>query len=178
MHLDLVDGGGEEGQVDDVRQVLGGEVADPDGPGVADLLGLHDSAPGVDVFAVLLGGPVDEEEIEVIQPQPGQAGLAGVLRGLEALVGGGQLGGDVELLAGHAGGGDGPPDRLLVPVARGDVDQPVAGRQGGGDRGLRLRRREVRDAQTEHRDGVVIVERDGGDGGRRCHVTCLCMEDP
>ena len=44
----------------------------------------------------------------------------------------------------------------------------ITGGLGGGGR-------QFGDAQTEHRDGVVAVEREGGNGGRRCHVTCLCF---
>ena len=177
MQLDLIDRRGEERQVDDIRQVLGREVADPDRTGVADLLGLHDPAPGVDVLAVLLGRPIDQIEVDVVQPKSGQAGFAGVLRGLETLIRGDQFGGDEEFFARDVGFGDGPPDRRLVAIGRGGVDQSVAGRQCGGDRGLDLIGLQFGDAQTEHRDGVVVIERDGGNGGRRCHLTCLCFAD-
>ena len=80
--------------------MLSGEVAHADRAGVADLLGLHQAAPAVDIESAFFGGPVDEVEVHVIQAEPLEAGLAGVLRGLESLIRSRQLGGDEHLGAG------------------------------------------------------------------------------
>ena len=100
----------------------------------------HQAAPAVDVLTVLAGGPVDQVEVDVIQAEPLQAGLAGVLRRLEALVVGGQLGGDEQLVARDARRGDRAADRGLVAVGRRGVDQPVARLQRRGHRAARSRR--------------------------------------
>ena len=83
-------------------------------------------------------GPVDEVQVHVVQAEPFEAGLDGVLGRLEALVLGGQLGGDEQVVARDARCGDGPADRLLVAVGRGGVDQPVADFQRCGDRAFGL----------------------------------------
>ena len=86
MQFDLVDRWCGEAQVGHVGQLLGVEVGDADGPGVADLARFQQTCPGVDVSAVLVDRPVDQEEVDVVQSELGETGPAGVLRGLEPLI--------------------------------------------------------------------------------------------
>ena len=176
VQFDLIDDRRDETQIDQVGQLLGAEVADADRPGVTDLLGLHEPAPGVDVLAVQFHRPGEQAQIDVIHAEARDAGFARVLRALETLVGLRQLGGDEQLITGDARIGDGPADRFFVAACRGGVDQAVAGRQPGGHRGLGLGRRQLGDANAQHRDAVVVAERKGGNPRRRRHVTCLCSE--
>ncbi len=176
MQFDLVDHRCSETQVGHVGQLLGVEVGDADGPGVADLMGFQQPCPGVDISAVLLDRPVDEEEVDIVQPESGESGPAGVLRGLETLIRTRQRGGDVDLAARDRRPGDGPTHGFGAARRRAGVDQAVAGGQRGGDRGLGLLGRQLGDAETDHRNGVVVAEREGGDPRRRRHVTCLSVE--
>ena len=120
---------------------------------------------------VLAGGPVDQIEVDVVQAEPLQAGLDGVLDGLEALIVGGQLGGDEHLGARDARRGDRAAHRGLVAVGRRGVDQPVTGLQRGGYRALGLGVRQLGDAEAQCRDRVVVVEVTVGIGTADRHVT-------
>ena len=117
-----------------VVQVFLGEVAHPDRAGQTVAAGLNQAAEGVHVFAQLRHRPVDEKEVDVVQAEPIQADLAGVLGGVETLVGVGHLGGDEQLGAGNPGGRDGAADGGFVAVHRGGIDQPIADFQCRRDR--------------------------------------------
>ena len=73
-----------------------------------------------------------------------------------------ELGGDVDLVPGDAGGGDGLADALLVAVHLRGVDVPVADLEGGGHRRRGLRRRDLEDAEAELGDGGSVVQGDRG----------------
>jgi hypothetical protein len=75
VQLDLVDRRDEECEVDDRRQVLGGEVGHPDRTGVAVLVGLHYAGPAVDVSAAFFGGPVNEVEVDIARPSRSRLAL-------------------------------------------------------------------------------------------------------
>ena len=84
---------------------------------------------------------------------------------------GGQLGGDEQLLAGHARCGDRPADCFLVAVGGRGVDQPVARFQCRRYGLFGLGVRQLANAEADHRNRVLVVERDGGNRSRRRHVT-------
>ena len=76
----------------------------------------------------------------------------------EALVRGGQLGGDEQFGAGNPGGGDRAADGGFVAVGRSRVDQPAADFQRGRHRAFGLVFRQFSDAEAEHRNGVFVIE--------------------
>ena len=95
--------------------------------GAAVVLQLDQRLPGLDV--AVLGGqrPVDEVEVDVVEPEPVTALLEGAQRLVVAVRVVVQLGGDEDLVARQAGLGDRRADARLVAVHRGGVDVPVAG---------------------------------------------------
>src|SRR6478752_5122434 len=171
MQLDLVDRRGEEGQVDDVGEVFSMEVAHADGPGVAVLLPLHQAAPAVDILALLARRPVDQVQIDVVQPEPLEADLQRILGRLKTQIRGRELGSDEQFLTGDARRGDRPAHRFLIAVGGRGVDQPVAGFQRRRHGLLGLGIRQLTDAEADHRDRVLVVESDGGNRSRRRHGT-------
>jgi hypothetical protein len=101
---------------------------------------------------------VDQEEVDVLQPQPLQRlleGTADIGRPVGVVV---QLGGDVELLARQGGRGDRRPHAGLVGVHLGGVDVAVAGLQGGADHTFGLRWRDLEGAEAELGDRGAVVE--------------------
>jgi hypothetical protein len=80
---------------------------------------------------------VQQVEIDVVDPEPAQAGVEAPQRGVVAVIADPQLGGDEDVPAVDAGAADAVADLALVAVGGGCVDQPVAlGERGldGGDR--------------------------------------------
>src|SRR3954449_4930504 len=86
-------------------------------------------------------------------------------------VGDPELGGDEQLVARDAAGGDGTADGCLVLVGGGGVDVPVAGSEGVGDGLLGLLGRHLVDAEAEDGHLNAVVKREGGDLGG--HVAFL-----
>ncbi len=129
--------------------------------------GLDQAPEGVHVFTELRDRPVDKEEVDVVQPELLQADLDGVLGDVETLVGVGHLGGDEQLRAGNAGGRDGAADRGFVAVDRSGVDQPITDLQRRRHGALGFVVGQFRDAETDHRHRVLVVECNGGDVGAR-----------
>ena len=92
--------------------------------------------------------PVDEEQVEVVEAEVGQAlveGAQGVVAAVEAVV---QLAGHEDLAAVDARAGDGLADALLVAVHLGGVDVPVADLERGRDRLGGLLGRDLVDAEA------------------------------
>src|SRR5947209_12355404 len=158
VQLDLVDRGGDVGQVDGRLHMLLGEVAYPDGAGDAVPAGLDQAAEGVHVFTELRHRPMDQKQVDVVQPEPVQADSGGVLGGLESLVGVRDLGGDEQLRARDSGRRDGAADGGFVAVHRGGVDQPVADFQRRRYGALGFVLGQLGDAETEYRHRVFVVE--------------------
>ena len=102
-------------------------------------------------------------EVDLVEAEPLQRlveGRAGVVGPVEAVV---ELGGDVELVAGDAGGRDRVADALLVAVHLRGVDVAVAGLEGLLDGPCGLLRRHLEHAEAELRDRRVVVEGHGRD---------------
>lgn len=158
MSLDLVDGGDDAGGLDDGVDVLDGEVGDTnvldlglgqgdDGlPGVderdaiieLDLVGLV-GGQGEEVAAHVADegegdGPVDQEEVEVVELQLGEGVVEGLLDVLGAVRIVPQLGGDEDVLALEAeflqALVQALGDLLLVLVDLGQVEVAVASLEG------------------------------------------------
>ena len=155
--LDLVDRRGEAGAVDEVDEPVGVEVRDADGPDRALLVEGAHGAPGAVVVTV---GLMDQVEVEVVEAEALQRGVERLRGVLLARVLHPQLGGDEQLLAGDAAGGDGATDGSLVAVGGGGVEVAVAGRQGVSDGLLGLVSWDLEDAEAEDRHLDAIVEGD------------------
>src|SRR5690606_798871 len=108
-------------------------------------------------------GPVDEQEVDVLEPHPVEGRAQAVDRAVTALEGPVELRRDEELLARDAAAADALRDTGLVAVAGRGVDVAIAGLRrcgdGVGDRGVVERPR----AETELRDRGAGVEGDARD---------------
>ncbi len=151
------------------------EVGDADRTGEPASLQRQQPTPAVHVLALLTRGPVDQVEIDVVEAEAFQARGQRVLGRLVALVGGGQFGGDEQLLARHTRRRDRTADRGLVAVGGGGVEQSVAGLQRRRHRLLGLGVRQLADAETDDRHRVVVVQSDRRNCSRRRHVTYPCL---
>ena len=101
VHLDLVDRRDDGGLLVQPAQVVGLEVGHADRPGPTFGVDPLQRPPGVDVVADLGQRPVDQEEVDLLQPQVGQGlveRLQGVVERVEAVV---QLAGDENLGSGR-----------------------------------------------------------------------------
>ena len=98
----------------------------------------------------------------MVHPEPAEALLEGRQGRVVALLGVPELGGDEDLVAGDARGGDRRPDALLVAVGGGGVDVAVAGRERFLDHLLGLLGRDLEDAEPELGDLDAVVQRQGG----------------
>lgn len=119
----------------------------------------------VRVHVTVAGGqrPVDEVQVQVVQTELLQRGVERAERRVVPLVAVPELGGDEDVVAGHAGGGDGLAGALLVAVDRRCVDAAVPGLQRGGDRLLRLVVRHLPDTEAQLGHLHAVVEDDRGD---------------
>ena len=124
VRLDLVDRRRDLVVGDEVDEPVGVEVRHADGLGQALAVDLLHRPPGAVVVAE---GLVDEVQVDVVEAEPLErrlertpgVALAGVLDP--------ELGGDEQLVARDAAGGDGAADGLLVLVGGGGVQRAVAG---------------------------------------------------
>ena len=98
--LDLVDGGLALAVREQLLQMWDQEVADADGAGESLVLQLLERFPRVQALAV--HRPVQEIQVDVLEPQPLEADLEGAPGSVVALVIVPQLGGDEDLIARHA----------------------------------------------------------------------------
>ena len=140
------------------------EVGDADRPGQPALLQAVEGVPGVDVQAAPGQRPVDQDQVDVVQPHPAQRGREPGLGPPGALELAVELGGDEELVAGQPAGTEPCTDAGLVAVPHSSVDQPVAQLDRvddrPGDRGVVQRI----GAETDLRQQVAVVE---GQAGQR-----------
>jgi hypothetical protein len=107
--------------------------------------------------------PVHEVEVDVVHPQPVQAGVDAGERRFITLVAVPKLGRDEDLGAVDSGCGERTADAFLVSVDHGGVDVPVAKFEGGGDGLLNVFSiLDLERAEAEKRDVDVAVKGDGG----------------
>ena len=121
---------------------------------------LFERLPRGDVFVTLRPGPVDEEQIDVVQPEPLEGFVQAHDRAVIALVGAVQFGGDEEVLAANAAVSDALAHAALVAIARSSVDVPVPGLYRGDDHRRHLCVAEWPSAQANLGDGVAVVEKE------------------
>ena len=106
---------------------------------------------------------MDQVQVEVVEAEALQRGAERLLGVLLAGVLHPQLGGDEQLPAGDAAGGDGAADGCLVAVRGGGVEVAVAGGQCAGDGLLGFLGGDLEHAEAEDRHLGAVVEGDGGD---------------
>jgi hypothetical protein len=158
--LDLVDGRRDLVVVDEVHQPVGVEVRHPDRPDRALGVQLLHRPPGAVVVAERL---VDQVQVQPVKAEPLQGPVERAAGVVLAGVGDPQLGGDEQLVARDAAGGDGTADGGLVLVGGGRVEMPVAGGQRIGHHALGLLGWDRVDAEAEDRHLDTVVQGDGGD---------------
>ena len=184
--LDLVHRGSHLGGAEEVAQVVGLEVGDPDRLRPAGRVDLLHGLPARDVVGHRRQRPVDEEEVEVVEAQGRQAGVERPedVVALEPVVV--QLAGDEDLVARDPGLADGQADLALVAVHLRGVDVPVADleRRGRGlDGVLGL---DLEDAEAQLGDLDAVVQGDRGratgrlpsDRGGAAHPGAACRREP
>src|ERR687892_604494 len=87
LELDLVDGRHDVAHFGEAVQVLWLEVCDSDAVHQAFALEVDEHDPRLLVEPATRGRPVDQVEIEVVEAEPGEAGLEGAAGGGAAPVG-------------------------------------------------------------------------------------------
>src|SRR5690606_17408507 len=95
-------------------------------------------APGVDVEVAGRQGPVDQQEVDMLESEAVEGAAQAVDGLVAALVLAVELGRDEDLVARQPARGQGATDAALVAVAHGGVDVPVAELQGQRDHALGL----------------------------------------
>ena len=73
VQLDLVDGGNDTGRRDDALEMRHEEVRDPDAAGQAGVAQFDQLLPGMQVVVLRGCRPVDEVEVDLVEPQAVQA---------------------------------------------------------------------------------------------------------
>ena len=126
VELDLVDVRGHAGGVDDPLGVLGLEVGQAHGAHQPGLHQVDQALEGVDVAVPPRVGPVDQEQVDPVDPEPLGAHLEGVTGLAPAVPFGVELGGHEQLVPGHAARAHPAAHASLVSVGVGGVDEPVA----------------------------------------------------
>ena len=103
--------------------------------------------------------PVDDVQVDLLEPKPIQAPLD---LGLRVFASGVELRGDEDLVARHAAVAEGTADALLVAVGLRGVDVAVAELQRPANRVLAVRPvRDLPDTKAEKRDLVAVGEHAG-----------------
>src|SRR5260221_10574032 len=125
MELDLIDGRQRLRLPLQAFQVLDPEVGDADRAGSALLMDPLEGAPGIEEAILGRDRPVDQVEVEAIQPEAVEALLESSQGRLVALLGVPQLGRDEDLVAGDVGGSDRRSHAALVAVRGGGIDVTV-----------------------------------------------------
>ena len=147
------------GLLDNLAQLLFGEVRNTNRTDLTLLLQLNQRTPRIQVQALLRLSPVNQVQVNVVGTQLLQGSLERLESALVTLIGVPQLGGEEDIFASHIGVSDSAAHARLVAVDSGGVDVAVAGLQGGahnllGDLVLNLPH-----AVAQLRNGSAVVER-------------------
>lgn len=163
MHLDLVDCRGHVGPLQEVREHVGHDVADADRAhpaiGQQRLQRLVRADGPVEVRGDRL---VQQEQIDLVHAELARALVEAVQGAVVAVVRDPQLGLEEHLGAIQAGSAEGLAHLALVAVGGSGVDQAVADAQRLGDRGDRLLRRGLEDAEAQRGHPDAVVQGEGG----------------
>ena len=158
VQLNLVDDRNHAGLLDNLAQLLLGEVRNTNRTDLTLLLQLNQRTPGIQVQALLRLSPVNQVQVNVVGAQFLQGRLKRLECALVALVGVPQLGGEEDVLASHAGVSDSAAYARLVAVDSGGVDVAVAGLQGGAHNLLSDLVLNLPHAVAQLRNGSAVVE--------------------
>ena len=101
---------------------------------------------------------MDQVEVDVVEPEPLEAGLERLARLLVAVVVVEALRGDEDVVAVEPGGPERLADLRLVAVGGGGVNVPVAGLERARDGLGRLAGRDQEDAEAELGDLNAVAE--------------------
>ena len=158
VQLNLVDDRNHAGLLDNLAQLLLGEVRNTNRTDLTLLLQLNQRTPGIQVQALLRLSPVNQVQVNVVGAQLLQGSLKRLESALVTLVRVPQLGGEEDIFASHVGVSDSAAHARLVVVSSGGVDVAVANLQGGahnllGDLVLNLPY-----AVAQLRNGSAVVE--------------------
>ena len=160
VQFDLVHDRGDAGLVDDGVEMLGQEVAHPDGTDQAFGTEVDELLPAFHVRAARGAGPVDQVQIDVVEAEFLEALFQGRPGGVAALGFVPQFRGDEDLVARQRGCGYRASHTQLVAVDRSGVDVPVPRFQGVADGGGGLVVGHLPDSQAELGDGLAVVQCD------------------
>ena len=158
VQLNLVDNRNHAGLLDNLAQLLLGEVRNTNGTDLTLLLQLNQRTPGIQVQALLRLSPVNQVQVNVVGAQLLQGRLERLKSALVALIGVPQLGGEEDVLTSHAGVSDSAAYARLVAVNSGGVDVAVADLQGGGHDLLGDLVLNLPHAVAQLRNGSAVVE--------------------
>ena len=161
VQFDLVHDRGDAGLVDDGVEMLGQEVAHPDGTDQTLGTEVDELFPGLHVGAARGAGPVDQVQVHVVEAEFLEALFQAGTGQVAALVLVPQLRGDEDLVARQRGRGDRASHTHFVAVYGGGVDVPVPGLEGVADGGGGFVVGHLPDAQAELGDGLAVVQCDG-----------------
>ena len=164
VQLDLVDVRGHAGGVDDPLGVLGLEVGQAHGAHQPGLHQVDQALEGVDVAVAPRVGPVDQEQVDLVNPEPLGAHVERVTGLAPAVPFGVELGGHEQLVAGRAARAHPAAHASLVSVGVGGVDEPVAepDRLGHDPLGLAIAHGPRPQPEVGHPGSVRQLERRSG----------------
>ena len=170
MVFDLVAGDRGADVLDHGLQQRNVEIGDADGAGAALFLQLHQRLEHRGQIH-LRRWPVHQVEIDLIEPELVQGCIERPADGIRRQVLVPDLGGDVQILAGNAGGGNRGADRLLIAVHLRGVEMPIAEPQRAFNRGAAGLALHTESAQPEPgQTDALGLQMFHGDSGREC--TC------
>ena len=162
VQFDLVDRRYRVAPPFDAVEVLNQEVAHPDRHRLARCADLFEGLPALEVQVALRGRPVNQIQVDMIEPQLVETDVDRSKRCVVPLSVIPQLGRDEEFVARDSGCGDGPPDTLLVAVDRGGIDVAVADLERVGDNAFGVVRIDEEDSESKLWDAAAVVECEGG----------------
>ncbi len=178
VEFDLVEHRHDTGGLDDLVDVIGLEVRDADRAQPPAGLQFDEGLPGLDEATVARSRPMDQQEIEFVEPERlhrGVEGLEGLLPSLERVP---HLRGDEDVVPGQPRCGDGLTDTLLVHVPPGGVDMPIAGTECLTDHAGGVLGRDLEHPEAQLRDGTAVVERERGSSHGRIVRRSAPHRDP
>jgi hypothetical protein len=140
--------------------MLGLEVAHSDRADPALVPQMRERLEGVNELALRRHWPVDQIQIQVIDPESFDGGVERRQRTVVALVGVPQLGNQINLVAGYARFCDRQTGLTFVVVHCRGVDVPVTRLQGGAHSLFGVWGWNLENAEPDQRDRITVVQRD------------------
>ena len=141
VELDWLTSGTTPGLGEQPLRCAGLKFESADGAQRALLQQREEAPPGVDVAVLPRVGPVDQQQVDVVDAELVERSSERLRRRRPAVPWALNLRGDEQLLARHARGPHAPPDAALVAVRLGRVEEPVAASMACTTAASALRRR-------------------------------------